>query len=201
MAMASGFSSFAKDGNVASFASLAGRNDPSIFDKKEDADADQAETAGSKTEVEGGGKSGVGDQSEEEPDVKPTLTLVGTGNLQTFEEDEDNIFSGKAKLYELGEDNRWIDRGAGLVRINVERTSPYASRIIMRANLTYRLMMNSRLFDEIKAGVDNKFLRFGIIDPETKKITSYLFRFATPEKALEAREAITTALDAKRNKE
>ena len=78
--------------------------------------------------------------------------------MDTGEEGEDPVFTcSRAKLY--GWEGKWKERGTGILKFNVSTTFPESSdipqrkaRFIMRAHQTFRVLLNSPVFKEMKIG-------------------------------------------------
>ncbi|KAG1147877.1 hypothetical protein G6F37_003710 [Rhizopus arrhizus] len=101
------------------------------------------------------------------PGIKPT-------DVKTGEEDEDTIYQTKAKLLILdGSSGNWKERGVGTFRINVkeeENKSTPQTRLVMRADSVYRLILNLLLFQGMKVFImQEKFVRFAGFEKDTKE--------------------------------
>ncbi|CAO3590065.1 unnamed protein product [Absidia cylindrospora] len=103
------------------------------------------------------------------PGVKQT-------EVKTGEEDEDTVYQTKAKLLVLDTTtNNWKERGAGTFRINVKEVetteqTTTQSRLVMRADSVYRLILNLLLFTEMKVFImQDRFVRFAGFESETKE--------------------------------
>ncbi|KAJ2058378.1 hypothetical protein GGI17_005097 [Coemansia sp. S146] len=105
--------------------------------------------------------------------------------VRTFEEDETCLFSTKAKLFEL-HDASWKERGGGQFKINSKTEQPAKCRLLMRTDLTFRLILNVPLFHGLKAVCERRFVRFTCFDVESKLPITYVLRFATDALATEA---------------
>lgn len=102
-------------------------------------------------------------------DFKMLFSIVKTG-----EEDEDTIYQTKAKLLILdGSSGNWKERGVGTFRINVkeeENKSTPQTRLVMRADSVYRLILNLLLFQGMKVFImQEKFVRFAGFEKDTKE--------------------------------
>ena len=76
----------------------------------------------------------------------PAPLLSGTP-VQSGEENDNNLFSAEAKLFEFDPERRqWIERGVGVFQLNQLRTEPTKTRIVMHANVTLKLLLNSPIF-------------------------------------------------------
>ncbi|KAJ2900007.1 hypothetical protein IWW38_000715 [Coemansia aciculifera] len=98
--------------------------------------------------------------------------------VRTFEEDETCLLSTKAKLFEL-QNAAWKERGGGQFKINCKTEQPDKCRMLMRTDLTFRLILNVPLFHGLKAVCERRFVRFTCFDQESKLPITYALRFAT----------------------
>lgn len=72
--------------------------------------------------------------------------------MSTGEEDEENIFTCKAKLFNFT-DGEWRERGIGTFKVNVRKENGRRrGRMIMRADGALRVMLNSPIFEGMKYG-------------------------------------------------
>lgn len=115
-------------------------------------------------------------EDTEQPDVYQKVHLEKQ-EIKSGEENETTIFQAKAKLYymELAKANDgWKERGIGLIKINKYNESPselYTSRLIMRQEGNYKLILNLPLIESfnIVKGMPSslhaeKFLRIQTVD-------------------------------------
>ncbi|KAJ1723659.1 hypothetical protein LPJ53_002042 [Coemansia erecta] len=114
-----------------------------------------------------------------ESTAAPTTTLVEptspTEPVRTFEEDETCLFTTKGKLFELAGGN-WKERGGGQFKINQHNDSK-RRRMVMRTELTFRLILNAPLFAGMKAVCERRFVRFACFDADSKTPTTFALRF------------------------
>lgn len=81
------------------------------------------------------------------------------GIVDTGEDDEETIFlSPRVNLY-AWDGTRWKERGGGIFKLNVAKPSPdepqshpKTARFIMRAHQTYRVLLNTPIFKQLKIG-------------------------------------------------
>lgn len=101
----------------------------------------------------------------------------------TGEEEEMNIFHGRGKLYVM-DAGSWKERGPGLFKLNVNKTTGGSPRILMRRDGALTLLLNASLFKGMMfaAGTDPKYIQFTILDEELKP-KSHLLRFNSPKLA------------------
>ncbi|OMH85082.1 Ran-specific GTPase-activating protein 2 [Zancudomyces culisetae] len=105
---------------------------------------------------------------------KPVVT-------KTYEEDEEVLFSHRAKLFELIEGN-WAERGVGVMKLN-RKKDRLKYRLVMRADLTFRLVLNMPLFDGFKPISDGKFVRLTFVEPSNNETQNYALRFNSMQEA------------------
>ncbi|KAL8824552.1 MAG: hypothetical protein Q9191_004977 [Dirinaria sp. TL-2023a] len=105
------------------------------------------------------GSEGEGQASKEfEADEEETDPRFQYQEMDTGEEGEDPVFTcGRAKLY--GWEGKWKERGTGILKFNVSTSLQEGpdgpqrkARFIMRAHQTYRVLLNSPVFKEMKIG-------------------------------------------------
>lgn len=119
----------------------------------------------------------------------------------TGEEDDDTLHSVKCKLFVMAA-GAWVERGTGLLKLNVSRDStkkiarlgdaslsllhsPTRPRLIMlllppvmRADATHRLLLNATLFSAFSIEIfQEKYVRFAIIEGHDP--VSYMLRVRT----------------------
>jgi len=81
--------------------------------------------------------------------------LQSHGPPETGEENEDNVYTGRAKLYTLvGEAGKksWQERGVGALKVNVTHDEPRKARFVLRADGTHRLLLNAALTANMRFG-------------------------------------------------
>ncbi|KAI9308926.1 hypothetical protein BJ944DRAFT_259379 [Cunninghamella echinulata] len=133
------------------------------------------------------------------PGIKPT-------EVKTGEEDEDTVYHTKAKLLILDtKTNNWKERGSGTLHINVkeiEEKNTTQTRLIMRADSVYRLILNLLLFAEMKVFImQERFVRFAGFESEQKedgtsepKLVNYALKVANPAAAKELHDQIKSRI-------
>lgn len=83
--------------------------------------------------------------------------------MTTGEEDEYTVHTVKAKLLVIdGSSDNWKERGTGTLRINTKKTNGNsATRLVMRADSVFRVILNVPLFVGMKVWImQEKFVRF-----------------------------------------
>ncbi|ORZ05816.1 hypothetical protein BCR42DRAFT_427822 [Absidia repens] len=141
------------------------------------------------------------------PGVKPM-------EVKTGEEDENTVYQTKAKLLILDSTtSNWKERGAGTLRINVkemestEGKGSSQTRLVMRTDSVYRLILNLLLFSEMKAFImQDRFVRFAGFESETKedgsvdtKLVNYALKVTNPFAAQELHYQISSRIPSKSN--
>ncbi|KAJ6013748.1 hypothetical protein N7540_008339 [Penicillium herquei] len=101
------------------------------------------------------------DESDEDGDEddKSTFEAAKTDDrfyeqtIETGEEEEETVFSCKAKLFHFS-NREWKERGLGTFKVNVRQTADgnEAGRMIMRADGAGRVMLNSPIFKGMNYG-------------------------------------------------
>lgn len=75
------------------------------------------------------------------------MCLQGVSNVisvETGEEDEDTLWTGRAKLYSFENQGKsWKERGVGTLKLNATKGSPRKARFVLRADGTHRLILNN----------------------------------------------------------
>ncbi|GAA5923230.1 uncharacterized protein JCM15063_003577 [Sporobolomyces koalae] len=108
----------------------------------------------------------------------------------TGEEEDQVVHNVRAKLFAM-HDGNWVERGMGPLKVNLTKRTgeKEGARIVMRADATHRLLLNSPLFKEFFIEVSNeKYVRFTII--EGSEPISYMARLGNPAAA----EALVAAI-------
>ncbi|KAJ2722552.1 hypothetical protein GGI07_003259 [Coemansia sp. Benny D115] len=108
-------------------------------------------------------------------------TAINTANspdvpMRTFEEDETCLFSTKGKLFELSNGN-WKERGGGQFKVNRHNENTSRRRMVMRTDLTFRLILNAPMFSGLKPTLERRFVRFTCFDGESRTPTTFALRF------------------------
>ncbi|KAI9246126.1 hypothetical protein BY458DRAFT_79676, partial [Sporodiniella umbellata] len=125
--------------------------------------------------------------------------------VKTGEEDENTIYQTKAKLLILdGNTGNWKERGVGSFRINTkeEDKSTPQTRLVMRADSVYRLILNLLLFPGMKVFImQEKFVRFAGFEKSTKedgteetKLVNFALKLSNSSVAQDVFETISAHL-------
>ncbi|GAA5985365.1 hypothetical protein JCM5350_005159 [Sporobolomyces pararoseus] len=143
-------------------------------------DGDGGETGGG----DGGRKIGEPEQPDE------NKRIYTEQETHTGEEGDKVVHNVRAKLFAM-QDGNWVERGMGPLKVNLTKREGEkdGARIVMRADATHRLLLNSPLFKEFFIEVSNeKYVRFTII--EGSEPISYMARLGNPAAA----EALVAAI-------
>ncbi|KAI8576063.1 hypothetical protein K450DRAFT_258709 [Umbelopsis ramanniana AG] len=133
---------------------------------KSDDESDGDESGDDNDESESTGDRGISPQtfgSEQKvkvPGLKPS-------EITTGEEDEYTVHTVKAKLLVMdGTSDSWKERGTGTLRINTKKThGNSATRLVMRADSVFRVILNVPLFVGMKVWImQEKFVRFAAFE-------------------------------------
>ena len=121
------------------------------------------------------------------PDFQPIIPLPDEIELKTGEEDEDVLFSGRAKLHRFisGE---WKEKGVGDLKILRNKTDTGKIRIVMRREQVHKICANHFITTEMVLKPmknSDKCWCWGALDfsDEEPKKESFCARFKTPELA------------------
>ncbi|PKI84335.1 hypothetical protein MVES_001445 [Malassezia vespertilionis] len=92
-----------------------------------------------------------------------------TAEQTTGEEGESTVYSSRVKLYALGKDQSWKERGTGNLKINLRTTGDRAdaARLVMRSDAVLKLILNVKLFSGMHPRVEqDKFVRLAAIEED-----------------------------------
>ncbi|WAQ88103.1 hypothetical protein PtA15_9A228 [Puccinia triticina] len=134
----------------------------------------------------------------------------------TGEENEELVKSVRCKMFTLGEDQSWRERGTGGLRLLRTKEEPYRYRLIMRADAVLRVLLNVPIFNGFSyRPTQDKFLTFAstvALNPSTgsgpgstapaelegesgkTQFQQYLCRFGKPEARQEIIDSIEQCL-------
>ena len=110
----------------------------------------------------GNNKDESGDGDHEGPDFEPIIPLPDKINVKTGEEDEEVIFSHRAKLYRfVAEDKQWKERGVGDIKLLKNRQTG-KMRVLMRRDQVLKICANHQITGDMKlqpnAGSDTSWV-------------------------------------------
>uniref|UniRef100_A0A8C9AKN5 E3 SUMO-protein ligase RanBP2 n=1 Tax=Prolemur simus TaxID=1328070 RepID=A0A8C9AKN5_PROSS len=144
------------------------------------------ELASKNHETDGG--SAQGDDEDDGPHFEPVVPLPDKIEVKTGEEDEEEFFCNRAKLFRFdGESKEWKERGIGNVKILRHKTSGKI-RLLMRREQVLKICANHYISPDMKltpnAGSDRSFVWHALdYADELPKPEQLAIRFKTPEEA------------------
>ncbi|KAM4867223.1 ranBP2-like and GRIP domain-containing protein 4 isoform 2-T2 [Thomomys bottae] len=144
------------------------------------------ELANKSHETDGG--SAHGDEDDDGPHFEPVVPLPDKIEVKTGEEDEEEFFCNRAKLFRFdGESKEWKERGIGNVKILRHKTSGKI-RLLMRREQVLKICANHYISPDMKltpnAGSDKSFVWHALdYADELPKPEQLAIRFKTPEEA------------------
>ncbi|XP_058057822.1 E3 SUMO-protein ligase RanBP2 [Anopheles bellator] len=147
-----------------------------------------------------GGAGGDSSITEEENNTyfAPVIALPDKVDVKTGEEDEDVLYSHRAKLYRFVS-SEWKERGIGDVKILKHKTTGKL-RMIMRREQVLKICLNHALTEDVcYSKKDEKSWQFVANDfsEGTFELMNFCLRFKSVDIAQEFRDAITDALSGK----
>lgn len=132
------------------------------------------------------------------PDFKPIIPLPAEVEVKTGEENEDEIFAQRCKLFRFVE-NEWKDRGLGIIKILKGRDNG-KYRILMRREQVHKVCANHVITAEMKLKSTHKDTQWiwGASDysEEQMQIEKFLVRFKNAELAKSFKDAFEEAVKA-----
>uniref|UniRef100_UPI00398E5AB3 E3 SUMO-protein ligase RanBP2 isoform X2 n=1 Tax=Pristiophorus japonicus TaxID=55135 RepID=UPI00398E5AB3 len=152
-------------------------------------DAGQAATSGIHAEDKGGESDGDSVPDEEDgPHFDPVIPLPDKVDVKTGEEDEELLFSNRAKLFRFDtETKEWKERGIGHVKLLQHRTSGKI-RLLMRRDQVLKICANHYITADMKlkpnAGSDKSWVWCALdYSDEMPKPEQLAVRFKTADEA------------------
>ncbi|NXD85689.1 RBP2 ligase, partial [Halcyon senegalensis] len=139
-------------------------------------------------ETEGGSIHG-GDEDDDGPHFDPVVPLPDKIEVKTGEEDEEEFFCNRAKLFRFdAESKEWKERGIGNVKILKHKVSG-KFRLLMRRDQVLKICANHYINTDMKltpnAGSDKSFVWHALdYADELPKPEQLAIRFKTPEEAM-----------------
>ncbi|KAM6291370.1 ranBP2-like and GRIP domain-containing protein 4 [Porphyrio hochstetteri] len=139
-------------------------------------------------ETEGGSTHG-GDEDDDGPHFDPVVPLPDKIEVKTGEEDEEEFFCNRAKLFRFdAESKEWKERGVGNVKILKHKVSG-KFRLLMRRDQVLKICANHYINPDMKlapnAGSDKSFVWHALdYADELPKPEQLAIRFKTPEEAM-----------------
>ncbi|XP_048350365.1 E3 SUMO-protein ligase RanBP2-like isoform X2 [Sphaerodactylus townsendi] len=139
-------------------------------------------------ETDGGSTHGV-EEEEDGPHFEPVVPLPDKIEVKTGEEDEEEIFCNRAKLFRFDAECReWKERGVGNVKILRHKVTGKI-RLLMRREQVLKICANHYISPEMtlipNAGSDKSFVWHALdYADELPKPEQLAIRFKTPEEAM-----------------
>ncbi|XP_045139919.1 E3 SUMO-protein ligase RanBP2 [Echinops telfairi] len=134
------------------------------------------------------GSSAQVDEDDDGPHFEPVVPLPDKIEVKTGEEDEEEFFCNRAKLFRFdAESKEWKERGVGNVKILRHKTSGKI-RLLMRREQVLKICANHYISPEMRltpnAGSDRSFVWHALdYADESPKPEQLAIRFKTPEEA------------------
>ncbi|XP_051472594.1 ranBP2-like and GRIP domain-containing protein 4 isoform X2 [Apus apus] len=150
--------------------------------------ASNSDLANRSHETEGGSTHG-GDEDDDGPHFDPVVPLPDKIEVKTGEEDEEEFFCNRAKLFRFdAESKEWKERGVGNVKILKHKVSG-KFRLLMRRDQVLKICANHYINTDMKlipnAGSDKSFVWHALdYADELPKPEQLAIRFKTPEEAM-----------------
>ncbi|KAI6131685.1 hypothetical protein EDD16DRAFT_1469342 [Pisolithus croceorrhizus] len=125
-----------------------------------------------------------------EDDAAKSLTTGGHDEEGEGEEDEETMHAVRCKVFRLAktEDrNEWRDLGIGTLRLKKHKENN-TRRVLMRNSLSGRILINFRLFSDLKPSLAKTSISF--VGHENGAPASYRIRVKTEEQAVSLKHAM-----------
>ncbi|XP_053160760.1 E3 SUMO-protein ligase RanBP2-like isoform X1 [Hemicordylus capensis] len=138
---------------------------------------------------DGDGSVHGGDEDDDGPHFEPVVPLPDKIEVKTGEEDEEEIFCNRAKLFRFdGECKEWKERGVGNVKILRHKITGKI-RLLMRREQVLKICANHYINTDMalkpNAGSDKSFVWHALdYADELPKPEQLAIRFKTPEEAM-----------------
>ncbi|KAE8680785.1 Coatomer subunit beta'-2 [Hibiscus syriacus] len=114
--------------------------------------------------------------------------------VETGEENEKVVFSAESVLFEFI-DGAWKERGKGELKVNVSTAGTEGARVLMRARGNYRLILNARLYPDMKlTNMDKRGITFACMNStgeEKEGLSTFALKFKDASIVEEFRVAVT----------
>ncbi|KAK8524955.1 hypothetical protein V6N13_015951 [Hibiscus sabdariffa] len=114
--------------------------------------------------------------------------------VETGEENEQVVFSADSVLFEFL-DGAWKERGKGELKVNVSTARTEGARVLMRARGNYRLILNARLYPDMKlTDMDKRGITFACMNStseEKEGLSTFALKFKDASIVEEFRAAVT----------
>ncbi|GMI93824.1 hypothetical protein like AT1G52380 [Hibiscus trionum] len=115
--------------------------------------------------------------------------------VETGEENEKVVFSADSMLFEFI-DGAWKERGKGELKVNVSTVGTEGARVLMRARGNYRLILNARLYPDMKlTNMEKRGITFACMNStgeEKEGLSTFALKFKDASIVEEFRAAVTS---------
>lgn len=136
------------------------------------------------------GPTGASATSKGEGSGFPTMQEVV---VETGEENERVVFNAESVLFEFAEGS-WKERGKGEMKVNVSAGENQNARLLMRTRGNYRLILNARLYPDIKlTNMEKKGVTFACINSANEGkggLSTFALKFKDPSIVEEFKGAV-----------
>jgi len=134
------------------------------------------------------GSSGFGTSGASAVSKTETLQEVV---VETGEENEEVVFNADSVLFEFA-DGGWKERGKGEVKVNVTSGTEKKARVLMRSKGNYRLILNARLYPEMKlTNMEKKGVTFACASEGKDRLSTFALKFKDGSIVEDFKTAIT----------
>lgn len=134
------------------------------------------------------GSSGFGTSGASAVSKTETLQEVV---VETGEENEEVVFNADSVLFEFA-DGGWKERGKGEVKVNVTSGTEKKARVLMRSKGNYRLILNARLYPEMKlTNMEKKGVTFACATEGKDRLSTFALKFKDGSIVEDFKTAIT----------
>ncbi|XP_058728962.1 nuclear pore complex protein NUP50A [Vicia villosa] len=111
--------------------------------------------------------------------------------VETGEENEEVVFNADSVLFEFV-DGGWKERGKGEVKVNVTSGTEKKARVLMRSKGNYRLILNARLYPEMKlTNMEKKGVTFACATEGKTGLSTFALKFKDGSIVEDFKAAIT----------
>jgi Ran-binding protein 3 len=111
--------------------------------------------------------------------------------VETGEENEEVVFNADSVLFEFA-DGGWKERGKGEVKVNVTSGTEKKARVLMRSKGNYRLILNARLYPEMKlTNMEKKGVTFACATEGKAGLSTFALKFKDGSIVEDFKAAIT----------
>ncbi|XP_065149167.1 E3 SUMO-protein ligase RanBP2 isoform X1 [Paramisgurnus dabryanus] len=147
-----------------------------------------AETREEKENVESDNESSHVEEDEDGPHFEPIVPLPDKVAVKTGEEEEEEMFCNRAKLFRFDSDTKeWKERGLGCIKILKHKTSGKV-RLLMRREQVLKICANHYITTDMvlkpNAGSDKSWVWYAIdYADESPKTEQLAIRFKTADEA------------------